>query len=98
VDDVEKVDAIFGPDSWQDSDAADHSEWVLEIHGVLSDGGLVSVGPFNAKESFHPNYWAQMALRNCVRQVYNNGNPVGGQCVRDGDGLNQFGEPNMNLV
>lgn len=32
-----------------------------------------------------------------VRQVYNNGAPVGGKCLRDGNGLNSFGEPNMRL-
>lgn len=100
-DDVEKVDAVFGPDSWQEDGAADNSEWVLEIHGILATGGAggwVNVPPFDAKESFHPNYWGQMALRNCLRQVYNNGDPVGGQCVRDGTGLDDDGEPNMNLI
>ena len=100
-DDVEKVDALFGPDSWQESGAADNSEWVMEIHGILAIGGAggwVNVPPFDAKESFHPNYWGQMALRNCVRQVYNNGDPIGGQCVRDGTGLNEYGEPNMQLI
>ena len=50
------------------------------------------------QENAHPNYWGQMALRNCFRQAYNNGAPHGGTCVRGGNsGLNSRGEPNMTL-
>ena len=61
------------------------------------DGGKFDVPPFQQQESFHPNYWGQLALRNYTRQAYNNGSPVGGECVRDANGLNSFGEPNMRL-
>jgi hypothetical protein len=42
------------------------------------------VSPF---EGLHPNYWAQLALRNCVRQAYANGAPKGGICTIEGPGL-----------
>jgi hypothetical protein len=95
---TKKVHSVGGPSTWQSSGAVDSSEWVQEIRGILSSGGKIDVPPFQKQESFHPNYWGQLALRNCVRQAYNNGSPVGGKCVRDGNGLNAFGEPNMQLV
>jgi transcriptional regulator GlxA family with amidase domain len=42
-------------------------------------------------EGLHPNYWAQLALRNCVRQAYANGAPKGGTCTIEGPGLTQPG-------
>ena len=49
------------------------------------------------QESLHPNYWAQLALRNCTRQAYNGGAPRGGTCVRTANGKNANGEPVMTL-
>ncbi len=54
-------------------------------------------GPYYVQESIHPNWWGQKALRNCVRQAYNNGTPRGGTCTR-GTGLNANAEPNMTLT
>jgi hypothetical protein len=44
----------------------------------------------------HPNYWAQMGLRSCLRQVWNGGVVRGGSCTISGTGL-VGGEPQMAL-
>ena len=49
------------------------------------------------QEDLHPNYWGQLALRNCLRQAYNGGTPRGGTCGISGTGLDAQGEPNMTL-
>jgi hypothetical protein len=49
------------------------------------------------QESLHPNYWGELALRNCVRQAYNGGTPRGGTCTIASSGLTSRGEPNMAL-
>jgi hypothetical protein len=76
--------------NWQDPLAVDRSEWVTEIN-------TLTVGSFYQQESLHPNYWGQLALRNCLRQMWNSGNVVGATCMR-GTGLNVKGEPNMWLA
>ena len=48
-------------------------------------------------ESFHPNYWGQLALRSCLRQAYNNGDIRGGTCTFFQDGPNDRGEPQVLL-
>lgn len=78
-----------GPRSWEVSNAVDRSEWVVEIE-------LLNPTDTMKQESVHPNYWGQRALRNCLRQVWNNGNVQGGVCSR-GKGLNRLKEPNMSL-
>ena len=45
--------------------------------------------PVPLQESLHPNYWAQLALRTCVRQAWNGGAPRGGTCAVSGTGLAQ---------
>ena len=52
--------------------------------------------PYQLQEDGHPNYWGQLALRNCFRQAYAGGASHGGYCSR-GTGLNGKGEPNMAL-
>lgn len=94
ADDTESQGAYI----WTQSDAVDLSEWVQQIRGIFSQGGEISLGPFSKNESLHPNYWGQLAIRNCVRQAYNNGDPVGGACVRSGNGLTGLGEPRMDVV
>ena len=87
---VSRVGARGGANTWQDSDAVDKSEWVMEIN---------MVNPFDTyqQESVHPNYWGQLALRSCWRQAWNNGQPHGGACEVGGSGLSQYGEPVMVL-
>jgi hypothetical protein len=83
-----------GVSTWQSAGAVDKTEWVHQIRTVST-----IFGPYQLQEDGHPNYWGQLALRNCFRQAYNGGNPRGGTCVR-GTGLNtnvQPNEPNMSL-
>jgi hypothetical protein len=85
---------------WTDADAADGSEWVAQIRGIFSQGGLLELpgSVYDKDESFHPNYWGQLALRNCLRQAYDNGNVRGGTCTFMQDGLNDRGEPQVQLM
>ncbi|WP_378226949.1 SGNH/GDSL hydrolase family protein [Angustibacter luteus] len=81
-----------GLSSWRSSGAVDKTEWVNQIRTVST-----VVGPYSIQESLHPNYWAQLANRSCVRQAFNGGAPHGGECVRTGTGLTSLGEPVMSL-
>jgi hypothetical protein len=81
-----------GLTSWTQAGAVDKSEWVNQIRTVST-----VFGPYYVQESFHPNYWGQLALRNCVRKAYNGGTPRGGTCSIAGTGLTAQGEPNMAL-
>lgn len=88
--DVHRVGDGKGASSWTDGDAADTSEWAMEIN-------IVNPKDTFQQESMHPNYWGQMALRSCWRQAWNGGDVRGGTCQRDSAGLNDRGEPNMRL-
>ena len=95
---------LVGPDrpvkTWTSSGASDGSEWVAQIRGVFSSGGKLPLpgSVYYKNESFHPNYWGQLALRDCLRQAYNNGLVRGGTCTFMQTGLNAFGEPTMILT
>ena len=77
-----------GVPNWTSPGAADRSEWVSQIRTVTT-----LVPPYQLQEDLHPSYWGQLALRNCVRQVYALNR--GGSCASEGgmDGA----EPNMAL-
>lgn len=77
--------------TWQSPGAVDVTEWV---HQVRTASTLF--GPYQLQEDGHPNYWGQLALRNCLRQAFNNGAVRGGSCT-PGKGLNGNGEPKMNF-
>jgi hypothetical protein len=81
-----------GLTSWRGTGAVDKTEWVNQIRTVT---GLFGV--YEIQEDLHPNYWGQLALRNCLRQAYNAGTPRGGTCTRTGTGLTGSGEPVMTL-
>ncbi len=81
-----------GVASWTSAGAADNTEWVSQIRTTST-----LFGPYQLQEDAHPNYWGQLALRNCLRQAYNGGAPHGGTCTRGANGLNGFGEPQMVL-
>lgn len=81
-----------GRANWTVAGASDATEWIAQIRTLST-----VFGPYYVQESIHPNWWGEKALRNCVRQAYNNGSPRGGTCTR-GTGLNANGEPNMTLV
>jgi hypothetical protein len=78
--------------SWNAPGALDHIEWFQGIRTVTTAGS-----DYYVQESLHPDYLAQLALRNCLRQVYNGGTPRSGTCVISGTGTDAQGEPNMAL-
>lgn len=81
-----------GVADWRAANAVDRTEWVNQIRTVSTIGS----SPYYVQESLHPNYWAQLAMRSCVRQAWNNGAPRGGTCTIAGTGLVN-GEPRMTL-
>lgn len=80
-----------GMTSWTQAGAVDRTEWVNQIRTASSIGS-----DYYIQESLHPNYWAQMGLRSCLRQVWNGGVVRGGTCAIAGTGL-VGGEPRMVL-
>lgn len=80
-----------GLSSWKAAGAVDKTEWINQIRTVST-----ATSDYYIQESIHPNYWGQLALRNCLRQAYNAGSPRSGTCSH-GTGLNSNGEPNMTL-
>ena len=54
--------------------AVDKSEWVQQIRTLTT-----LFPPYQLQEDAHPNYWGQLALRNCFRQAYNGGAPQAGR-------------------
>ncbi len=76
---------------WTQPGASDNTEWVSQIRTVTT-----IFGPYKLQEGLHSSYWGQLAMRNCLRQAYNNGAVRGGRCTNT-TGLNTFGEPNMVL-
>ncbi len=79
--------------SWTSTGAVDKTEWINQIRTVST---CCSNSPYYIQESLHPNYWAQLATRSCVRQAYNGGVTRGGTCSISGTGLTG-GEPRMIL-
>ena len=64
---------------WTQPGAADLTEWVSQIRTVTT-----IFGPYQLQEGLHASYWGQLAMRNCLRQAYNNGNVRGGRCTSAG--------------
>ncbi|GAB2738178.1 SGNH/GDSL hydrolase family protein [Nocardioides pakistanensis] len=81
-----------GLTNWTQAGAVDKTEWINQIRTVSTVGD----SPYYVQESLHPNYWAQLATRSCVRQAYNGGTPRSGRCTISGTGLVN-GEPRMSL-
>jgi len=78
-----------GLTSWTQPTAVDKTEWINQIRTVTTVDSNYYI-----QESLHPNYWAQLALRSCVRQSYLQNR--GGTCTISGTGLLN-GEPRMTL-
>ena len=87
---VNRVKTKGGANNWQDADAVDKSEWVMEVN-------MVNPRDTYGQESLHPNYWGQLALRSCWRQAWNGGDVKGGKCLPAGKGLSSLGEPKVSL-
>lgn len=81
-----------GVANWTVAGAADKTEWVSQVRTATT-----LFGPYQLQEDAHPNYWGQLALRNCLRQAYNGGAAHGGTCTIGSTGLNSYGEPIMSL-
>jgi hypothetical protein len=81
-----------GLSSWHSAEAVNKSEWINQIRTVTA-----IFPPYEIQEDIHPNYWGELALRNCLTQAFNGGVPKGGTCTISGAGLNSAGEPNMSL-
>jgi hypothetical protein len=81
-----------GLSSWKGAGAVDKSEWINQIRTITA-----LLPPYEIQEDIHPNYWGELALRNCLTQSYNAGAPKGGTCTIASTGVNAAGEPNMSL-
>jgi len=80
-----------GLTSWTQPGAVDRTEWINQVRTLT---GLFP--PYQLQEGLHPNYWAQLATRSCLRQAYGDGDVRGGTCRIKGTGLVD-GEPRMKL-
>jgi hypothetical protein len=80
-----------GLSSWRSPGASDKSEWVTQIRTATA-----IFPPYQLQEDFHPSYWGELALRNCLRQAYNGGAVRSGACLHVSSGLDSLGEPNMS--
>lgn len=78
---------------WTAPGAVDQTEWINQIRTVST---CCANSPYFIQEGLHPNYWAQLATRSCVRMAYADGAPRGGTCRIAGPGLVD-GEPVMRL-
>jgi hypothetical protein len=81
-----------GVSTWQSAGAVDRTEWVSQIRTLTT-----VFGPYQLQEGIHPSYWGQLALRNCLRLAYNDGEARSGRCLRAANGL-VGGEPVMQLM
>jgi hypothetical protein len=81
-----------GLSSWTSAGAVDKTEWINQIRTITA-----IFPPYEIQEDIHPNYWGELALRNCLTQAYNAGTPRSGACTIASTGLNAAGEPNMSL-
>jgi hypothetical protein len=84
-----------GLSSWSEPGAVNETEWTSMIRTPLIRP--FDSAPYELQEDLHPNYWGQLALRNCLTQAYNAGKPIGGTCTIKEKGLNASGEPQMKL-
>ncbi len=93
---VKRVDSYNAEDrggvkSWRKRNAPDKSEWMKDID-------ISNFSATEKNESFHPNYWGQLALRNCLRQLWNGGDIVSGGTCTPLQGRNRYLEPNMEFT
>jgi hypothetical protein len=69
--------------SWESPSAQGRLEWENQVFVSAAlpppPGGPMS--PYQLVESLHPNYWGQLALRNCLRLAYGRGAVRGGVCT-----------------
>jgi hypothetical protein len=88
---VNRVDSS-GYVRWNSPGAVDHIEWFQGIRTVTTVNS-----DYYLQEDLHPDYYAQLGLRSCIRQAWNGGTPKGGTCTVSANGLDSYGDPNMSL-
>ena len=49
----------------------------MPVNQIRTVSTCCSSSPYYVQESLHPNYWAQLATRSCVRQAWNGGSTRG---------------------
>jgi hypothetical protein len=84
-----------GLSSWKEPEAVNKTEWVSMIRTPFL--APLTSSFYLLQEDAHPNYWGQLALRDCLTKAYNGGKPIGGTCTIEEEGLNASGEPKMSL-
>jgi hypothetical protein len=94
--------------SWHNEGAAKTAEWFTQIRTLTTKEYSPSSTQYELQEGLHPDYWGQLAMRNCLRQLYDGGAVVnyrGGsywQCNDESSttnsGLDALGEPLVKLV
>jgi hypothetical protein len=52
--------------------AAKLAEWFTQVRTITTLGSHI-LSPYEIQEGLHPDYWGQLAMRNCLRQLWNNG-------------------------
>ncbi len=72
--------------------AVDGTEWFNQIRFPNL------TAPWTVQEDLHPNYWAQLGLRNCLRQAYNGGAVKSGKCAIEAEGLTDPPSPKAPLT
>ncbi len=87
---TQQMGSSGGPANWQADGAVDEGEWSNELRSEDS-------GPYFEQESLHPNYWAQLAARSCVRQLFAAAPKSTASCQQNGTGLTSRGEPVVSL-
>ena len=81
-----------GLTSWTQPGAADRTEWVSQVRTLTT-----IFGPYQLQEGIHSSYWGQLAMRNCLRQLYDGGVAGSMRCTSTG-GVNTRNEPNVTLT
>ena len=65
-----------GVSHWTSAGAVDKTEWVSQVRTVTT-----IFGPYQLQEGLHASYWGQLAMRNCLRQAYGDGDVLIGSPV-----------------
>lgn len=86
---------------WSEPGVVDNTEWITQVRiGPALPPWLNPSPPeYQLQEGGHANYWGQLAMRNCLRQAYNNGAGRSVSCSpAAGGGVNAYGEPSLDVT
>ena len=78
---------------------ADQLQYVERIEMIRVSSKLLDT-PYDVNESVHPNFFGQLAMRSCLRQVFNDGDARSGACLPPADWavVDANGEPTVTFV